>query len=193
MGHIELAVPVAHIWFFKTLPRPMGNLIDITLRDLEKVIYYSSYVVIEPGKQEVEANQLLDEDEYLDPARRRRGRRATPPSRPTSARPRCASCSSGSTSTSWPTSCAPAVATETQPAPQEADAQAAQDRRRVPQLGRLAATCRNKPGVDDPGRDPGDSARPAAAGAARRRPLRHVRPERSVSPRHQPQQPAHRS
>ena len=66
MGHIELAVPVAHIWFFKTLPSPMGNLLDLTLRDLEKVIYYSNYVVIEPGKQEVAVNQLLDEDEYLN-------------------------------------------------------------------------------------------------------------------------------
>ncbi len=65
IGHIELAVPVAHIWFFKTLPSPMGNLIDLTLRDLEKVIYYSNYVVIEPGEQEVRRNQLLDEDEYL--------------------------------------------------------------------------------------------------------------------------------
>jgi DNA-directed RNA polymerase subunit beta' len=65
MGHIELAVPVAHIWFFKTLPSPMGNLLDITLRDLEKVIYYSNYVVIEPGEQECQVNQLLDEDEYL--------------------------------------------------------------------------------------------------------------------------------
>ena len=44
----------------------MGNLLDLTLRDLEKVIYYSNYVVIEPGKQEVAQNQLLDEDEYLD-------------------------------------------------------------------------------------------------------------------------------
>ncbi|MDF1503148.1 DNA-directed RNA polymerase subunit beta' [Roseisolibacter sp. H3M3-2] len=65
MGHIELAVPVAHIWFFKTLPSPMGNLLDLTLRDLEKVIYYSNYVVVEPGNQEVRVNQLLDEDEYL--------------------------------------------------------------------------------------------------------------------------------
>src|SRR5258705_12188757 len=65
MGHIELAVPVAHIWFFKTLPSPMGNLIDITLRDLEKVIYYSNYVFIDKGNQEGENNQLLDEDEYL--------------------------------------------------------------------------------------------------------------------------------
>src|SRR5690349_5721419 len=66
MGHIDLAVPVAHIWFFKTLPSPMGNLLDLTLRDLEKVIYYSNYVVIDPGTQEVRANQLLDEDEFLN-------------------------------------------------------------------------------------------------------------------------------
>jgi DNA-directed RNA polymerase subunit beta' len=66
MGHIDLAVPVAHIWFFKTLPSPMGNLLDLTLRDLEKVIYYSNYVVIDPGTQDVRANQLLDEDEYLN-------------------------------------------------------------------------------------------------------------------------------
>src|SRR5215468_2341498 len=66
MGHIELAVPVAHIWFFKTLPSPMGNLLDITLRDLEKVIYYSNYVVIDAGEQDVSVNQLLDEDEYLN-------------------------------------------------------------------------------------------------------------------------------
>ena len=102
MGHIELAVPVAHIWFFKTLPSPMGNLIDITLRDLEKVIYYSNYVVIEQGEQEVENNQLLDEDEYLElqhegegrgrrrlPRRHRRARRAraAPPPRRRQARP----------------------------------------------------------------------------------------------------------
>ncbi len=74
MGHIELSVPVAHIWFFKTLPSPMGNLLNITLRELERVIYYSNYIVIEPGKQELEVdgkvvavkhNQLLDEDEFL--------------------------------------------------------------------------------------------------------------------------------
>src|ERR1022692_3140036 len=65
MGHIELAVPVAHIWFFKTLPSPMGNLLDVTLRDLEKVIYYSSYIVLDVGEQEVEDKHILDEDEYL--------------------------------------------------------------------------------------------------------------------------------
>ncbi|MFQ6046698.1 MAG: DNA-directed RNA polymerase subunit beta' [Gemmatimonadales bacterium] len=66
MGHIELAVPVAHIWFFKTLPSPMGNLLDMTLRDLERIIYYTNYVVIDPGEQEVKPNELLDEEQYLE-------------------------------------------------------------------------------------------------------------------------------
>jgi DNA-directed RNA polymerase subunit beta' len=66
MGHIELAVPVAHIWFFKTLPSQLGYLLGMTLRDLEKVIYYAAYVVTDPGKQEVEFQQLLDEDEFYD-------------------------------------------------------------------------------------------------------------------------------
>jgi DNA-directed RNA polymerase subunit beta' len=65
MGHIELAVPVAHIWFFKTLPSPMGNLLDLTLRDLERVIYYTNYVVIDAGDQEVKERELLDEETYL--------------------------------------------------------------------------------------------------------------------------------
>jgi DNA-directed RNA polymerase subunit beta' len=72
MGHIELAVPVAHIWFFKTLPSPMGNLLDLTLRDLERVIYYTNYVVIEPGEQEVKPLELLDEERYLELRRKAR-------------------------------------------------------------------------------------------------------------------------
>ena len=66
MGHIELAVPVCHIWFFKTLPSQLGYLVGMTLRDLEKVIYYASYVVTHPGKQDLEFLGLLDEDEYYD-------------------------------------------------------------------------------------------------------------------------------
>jgi DNA-directed RNA polymerase subunit beta' len=65
MGHIELAVPVAHIWFFKTLPSPMGNLLDLTLRDLERVIYYTNYIVIDSGEQDVKPNELLDEEQFL--------------------------------------------------------------------------------------------------------------------------------
>ena len=66
MGHIELAVPVCHIWFFKTLPSQLGYLVGMSLRDLEKVIYYANYVVTHPGKQELEYLDLLDEDEYYD-------------------------------------------------------------------------------------------------------------------------------
>ncbi len=67
MGHIELAVPVAHIWFFKTLPSPMGNLLDMTLKDLERVIYYTNYVVIDPGElEDVKRLELLDEEKYFE-------------------------------------------------------------------------------------------------------------------------------
>ncbi|MBX6363997.1 MAG: DNA-directed RNA polymerase subunit beta' [Gemmatimonadetes bacterium] len=68
MGHIELAVPVAHIWFFKTLPSQMGYLLGMTLRDLEQIIYYAKYVVTNPGNQtdRVRYQQLLDEDEYYE-------------------------------------------------------------------------------------------------------------------------------
>ena len=66
MGHIELAVPVAHIWFFKTLPSQMGYLLGMKLRDLERVIYYAAYVITNPGKQEVEVKQVIDEDEYWE-------------------------------------------------------------------------------------------------------------------------------
>ena len=66
MGHIELAVPVAHIWLFKTLPSQMGYLLGLTLRDLEKVIYYANYVVVTAGRQKVKAGQLLEEEEYLE-------------------------------------------------------------------------------------------------------------------------------
>lgn len=66
MGHIELAVPVAHIWFLKNHPSPIAHLVNSKISDLEKVIYYSNYVVIDPGEQEVTQNELLDEDRFLD-------------------------------------------------------------------------------------------------------------------------------
>jgi len=64
MGHIELAVPVAHIWFLKTMPSRFGLLLGMTMRDLEKVIYYENYIVIEPGRTHLEEKQLLTEQEY---------------------------------------------------------------------------------------------------------------------------------
>ncbi|MBV9773728.1 MAG: DNA-directed RNA polymerase subunit beta', partial [Gemmatimonadetes bacterium] len=65
MGHIELAVPVAHIWMFKTLPSQMGYLLGMTLRDLEKVIYYAAYAILAPGAQDVKVGQVVEEEEYL--------------------------------------------------------------------------------------------------------------------------------
>jgi DNA-directed RNA polymerase subunit beta' len=66
MGHIELASPVAHIWFLKSLPSRIGLLMDMPLRDIERVLYFESYVVIEPGMTNLERSQLLSEEQYLD-------------------------------------------------------------------------------------------------------------------------------
>ncbi|WP_029075555.1 DNA-directed RNA polymerase subunit beta' [Kaistia adipata] len=65
MGHIELAAPVAHIWFLKSLPSRIGMLMDMTLKDLERILYFENYVVIEPGLTPLKERQLLSEDEYL--------------------------------------------------------------------------------------------------------------------------------
>ena len=65
MGHIELASPVAHIWFLKSLPSRIGLMVDLTLKDLEKVLYFESYVVLEPGTTDLKWHQLLTEDQYL--------------------------------------------------------------------------------------------------------------------------------
>ena len=66
MGHIELASPVAHIWFLKSLPSRIGLMLDTTLRDLERILYFENYVVIEPGLTDLTYGQLLTEEDYLD-------------------------------------------------------------------------------------------------------------------------------
>ncbi|ARC90051.1 DNA-directed RNA polymerase subunit beta' [Rhodovulum sp. MB263] len=66
MGHIELAAPVAHIWFLKSLPSRIGLMLDMTLRDLERVLYFENYVVIEPGLTDLSYGQMMTEEEYLD-------------------------------------------------------------------------------------------------------------------------------
>jgi DNA-directed RNA polymerase subunit beta' len=65
MGHIELAAPVAHIWFLKSLPSRIGMLMEMTLKDLERILYFEYYVVLEPGLTPLKDRQLLSEDEYL--------------------------------------------------------------------------------------------------------------------------------
>jgi DNA-directed RNA polymerase subunit beta' len=66
MGHIELASPVAHIWFLKSLPSRIGLLLDMTLKDLERVLYFESFVVTEPGLTSLNMYQLLSEEEFMD-------------------------------------------------------------------------------------------------------------------------------
>jgi DNA-directed RNA polymerase subunit beta' len=65
MGHIELASPVAHIWFLKSLPSRLGMVLDMTLRDIERVLYFEAYVVTEPGMTPLNKGQLLTEEDYL--------------------------------------------------------------------------------------------------------------------------------
>lgn len=64
MGHIELAAPVAHIWFLKTLPSKIGTLLDMTMADLEKVLYFDSYIVLDPGQTNLQKLQVISEDQY---------------------------------------------------------------------------------------------------------------------------------
>jgi DNA-directed RNA polymerase subunit beta' len=64
LGHITLATPVSHVWFFKGLPSRIGHLLDISLRDLERVLYFEAYVVVDPGETELKQNQLLNEEQY---------------------------------------------------------------------------------------------------------------------------------
>ena len=66
MGHIELSVPVSHIWFFKCMPSRLGLMLDMTARNLERVIYYEDYLVIDPGNTPLKAHQLLSEHEYRE-------------------------------------------------------------------------------------------------------------------------------
>ncbi len=65
MGHIELASPVAHIWFLKSLPSRLGMVLDIALRDIERVLYFEAYIVVHPGMTPLNRGQLLTEDDYL--------------------------------------------------------------------------------------------------------------------------------
>jgi DNA-directed RNA polymerase subunit beta' len=65
MGHISLAAPVAHIWFLKSLPSRIGLLMDMTLKELERILYFESYIVLDAGLTPLKDRQLLSEDDYL--------------------------------------------------------------------------------------------------------------------------------
>jgi DNA-directed RNA polymerase subunit beta' len=66
MGHIDLASPVSHVWFFKSLPSRIGTILNITLRDLERVLYFESYIVIDPGSTELKEKELLTDERYRE-------------------------------------------------------------------------------------------------------------------------------
>ncbi|MCZ6904142.1 MAG: DNA-directed RNA polymerase subunit beta', partial [Acidobacteria bacterium] len=66
MGHIELAAPCSHVWFFKGLPSRIGHLLDISLRDLERILYFESFVVIDPGDAPVKEKELLNDEKYRE-------------------------------------------------------------------------------------------------------------------------------
>jgi len=65
MGHIELAAPVAHIWFLKSLPSRIATLLDVKLKDIERVLYFENYIITEPGLTSLKLHQLLSEEEYM--------------------------------------------------------------------------------------------------------------------------------
>ena len=66
MGHIELASPVCHIWFLKSLPSRIGLLLDMTLRDIERILYFETYVVVDPGITPLDRGQLLSDEQYYE-------------------------------------------------------------------------------------------------------------------------------
>src|ERR1700726_3972344 len=66
MGHIELASPTAHIWYLKSLPSRIGLMLDMTLRDIERILYFEAFVVVDPGMTTLDKGQLLSEEAYLD-------------------------------------------------------------------------------------------------------------------------------
>ena len=187
LGHIELASPCSHVWFFKGLPSRIGHLLDIPLRELEKVLYFENYIVI-ADKEDIDSLGLpLKEREMVTDERYRQLKQEFPGKFTDEV------CKMG----------AEAIKTLLQkvdvddsgrraqiqneerdePAEEAQILEAAQSRGLLPQIGQQA-------GVDDSGRDPGHSAGTAPARPARRRTLRHVGFERPLSPRHQPQQQA---
>jgi DNA-directed RNA polymerase beta' subunit len=177
MGHIELAAPIVHIWFFKAMPSRLGNLLEMKTSSLEKVIYFQDYVVIDPGTTDWK-RQLLTEEEYRA-ARTQYGEGSFEADMGAEAIRKLLNRLDLVTLSEQ----LRRSGRNRQQAEEKGPDQPAEDRRIDPRQ-------RQPSRVDGAGRDPGDSARPAPAGVARQRQLRHQRLERPVSPDHQPQQPA---
>jgi DNA-directed RNA polymerase subunit beta' len=178
MGHIELAAPVAHIWFLKSLPSRIGLMLDMTLRDLERILYFENYVVIEPGLTDLSYGQMLTEEEFLD-AQDQFGADAFEADIGAEAIRKMLA-NIDLEAGSRPAARGPEGSHRRTEA--QEDHQAAEDRRELPGIRQPAR-------VDGADGDPGHSAGTAPAGAAGRRPVRDLRPERPLPPGDQPQQP----
>ena len=178
MGHIELAAPVSHIWYFKGIPSRMGLILDISPRILEKVLYFANYIVIDPGDTPLMKKQILTETEYRDMREKYeddfRAGMGAEAIKELLAELDLDELVQGADRRS----CA---------RPPARSALRIIKRLEVVESFRLS---RQPPGVDDHGRCPGHPAGDPPDGTAGRRPLRDLRPERSVPPRHQPQQPS---
>ena len=176
MGHIELAVPVSHIWFFKCMPSRLGLVLDMTARNLERVIYYEDYMVIDPGSTPLKIHQLLSEHEYRE-ARETYGAEAFVAKMGAESRAR-----EGLANVDFAEADRPFGdrhdGDQEQTDPQK-NRQTHQAAARFPRIEGAS-------GVDGFDGAAGDSTRLASLGAARRRTFCDLRPERFVSPCHQP-------
>ena len=179
MGHISLAAPVAHIWFLKSLPSRIGLLLDMTLKDLERVLYFESYIVLDPGLTPLKDRQLLSEDDFLRALDEYGQDSFTAMIGAEAIREML----KGMNLQKIADDLKVEIAEFEERTEAEAARQAAQDHRGLHPFGQQA-------GVDDPDRGSGHPAGPEAPRAARRRPLRDLRSQRPLPPRHQPQQPA---
>ncbi len=178
MGHIELAAPVSHIWYFKGIPSRMGLLLDVTPRSLEKVLYFASFIVTDPGETTLEYKQLLSDKEYREAVE---------------------NFGEGSFEAGMGAEAIKillqeldldAVAESLKEDLQSTSrSEAAPARSSAWRSSRPSARSAQQAGVDHSGRRAGHPAGTAPDGSARRRSLCDIRPQRSISPGHQPQQP----
>ncbi|OWK21230.1 hypothetical protein AJ88_20110 [Mesorhizobium amorphae CCBAU 01583] len=177
MGHIELAAPVAHIWFLKSLPSRIGTLLDMTLKDIERVLYFENYIVTEPGLTALKEHQLLSEEEYMIAVDEYGEDSFTAMIGAEAIHDLLAGMDLEKIAGDLRSSCVDHFRAQA-----EEVSEAAQGRRELHGV-------RQPSGMDDHEGGSGDPAGPAPARPTGRRPFRHIRFERPLSPRHQPQQP----
>ena len=175
MGHIELAVPVSHIWYFKGIPCRMKMLLDMSPKALEQVLYFAAFVVIDPGETTLQKKQILTDREY---------REYQEQFGPKSFR-------AGMGAEAIRELLAEINLEELRDQLRDRDLRRpeAHQRREAPRGGGSLHQERQPPRMDHLDRAAGDPPGSEAHGPAGRRPVRHQRPQRSLSPGHQPEQP----